>query len=763
MRRLLKKAKGLTSALCGVLVGAMVVANAGVAAAAKSTSEVRSTASARAVEVDVLPNAEELTDLLGSVNGAVGGLLGGLADGLLGLGDDTDSDSALEDVPVVGNVLGGVGDVVGGLLDTVNGVLGGLLTPVGEALGDTGLPVLQTVGSVLEDPIGTVNNLLHDPIGTVTTITGSVGDTLVNLPVVSDLLNALPIDLNAILQLKLGPTELDLGITNSMYDGTANSYGSTYPLGLRLLGADKLIPLETSATRDQAPKHEELLTADLGTLANVGVLTGDVQVDDEMAQAIGSVADVDLATLVTVGAVKTTALSTDTYADAEVQVADVNVAGILKIDALHAKAHASLTDDPYVKVDTVVLDLLGQTIKINVGDTLEIPGLLKLGLMDGSTVKENGRSEAHGGVLDIELLGAVLGGITIQIGGVDATICGDLGAPYNISKKALADTVEPGGEITYNIVYSMNYGAKDVTITDVLPDNTEFVSATHNGQYDAATRTVTWTLGDLKKDDGDVISLKLKVDPQAQPGSIIKNTAVIKADGYDPEESNTEEVQVGSKVHIPFVIGFPDGTFRPNESITRGQMAAIVARLMELQDLSNTGVQFNDISNHWARPYIAAATAKGIFTGNGGAFEPDRPATRAELAVTMVRMYEITPVAFAKLQGDSATFSDVSSSHWAYDEIETAVRLGFLQGYADGTFRPDEPVTRAQVAAMISKALGRGPLIDGKVAVQQHFPDVTPSDWYFPWVEEASFIGHKGVFNGEGEALEVYLPDVKAW
>jgi|GEM_PF-953290 len=749
MRRLLKRGKGLTTALAGLLAAALVFGNASFAAAAGTASdEEYSYSAAKAVEIDILPGAEELGDLLGGVNNALGGLLGGLADGLLG----TDEDEGL------------LGGLLGGLLNTVDGLLGGLLDPLGKSLADTDLPLLQVLGGVLQEPVATVNNLLHDPLGTVVTVTGSLGQTLVELPVVGDLLKALPIDLQAILELRLGPTWVGVGITEAKFDGTDDSYGTTFPLGLQLLGGDKLIPIETRATQKDSPKFEELLTVDLGTLAQAGVITGDIQVDDEKAQAIGSVAAVDVATLVTVGAVQTSTVSTATSADAEVMVADLSLLGLINIEALHAKAHASLDDDPYVQIDTVKLHIGDETLEIKVGDTLEIPGILKLGLLDGYTLKQGDTAEAHGGVLEVELLGALLGGISIRIGAVDAVVTGEGGAPYNISKKATADTVEPGGIITYNITYSMNYAADNVRIKDKLPEYTTFEEATHGGVYDAATNTVTWNLGDLKKKDGDVITVKLRVDQNTPTGTVIKNTAVIEADGHKPIESNTEEVTVGPKTHAPFFKGYPDGEFKPKREITRAEVATIIARLMDLENLANTRVQFNDVSNHWARPYIAATTAKGIWD-DGGRFRPDDAITRAELAEALVRMYQIVPVAFAKLPGNDPTFKDVGPGDAHYNAIETAVRLGFLQGDPDGNFRPNDPVLRGDAAAMICKALGRGPLMDGKIDVVPHFLDVRSEadHWAFHWIEEAGAMGHKGVFDGQVERLEEYLPNLRPW
>ncbi|MBX6395883.1 MAG: S-layer homology domain-containing protein, partial [Alicyclobacillaceae bacterium] len=178
-------------------------------------------------------------------------------------------------------------------------------------------------------------------------------------------------------------------------------------------------------------------------------------------------------------------------------------------------------------------------------------------------------------------------------------------------------------------------------------------------------------------------------------------------------------------------------------------------------------ITFTDVpAHHWAKPFIAAVTAKRLFpVFDNWTFRPDQPATRAEVAAVMVRMQATAPVEFAKFPGGAAaTFADVPPTHWAYNDIETAVRLGFLSGYPDGRFGPDEAVTRAQVVALLCRALGRGPLVDGRIPVVQHYPDVARQDWYFGWVEEATRYGHKGVYvAGRGESLDSYVTDVDVW
>lgn len=334
-------------------------------------------------------------------------------------------------------------------------------------------------------------------------------------------------------------------------------------------------------------------------------------------------------------------------------------------------------------------------------------------------------------------------------------------SPYDLAKTAEQDTVMPGGTITYHLVYKINQALNQVIIKDVLPEHTQLISADGGGQYDAAQNAVVWNLGSQENGKGGVLTFQVKVDPSVAEGTVIRNVAVIAADQKSPQSSQTVEVTVGPKEHIPFIFGFPDGTYRPDEWVTRAQIASMVDHILQLENESNQSVPFTDVpSSHWAKGHIAAVTAHGIFSGYGSSssFRPDQPMTRAELACVMIRMHDVSPVLFAQLPGTPATFRDVSSQHWAYNAIETAAQLGFLSGYPDGHFGPDEPITRAQVVAMLDRALGRGPLINGKITVQQHFPDVLPEDWYFGWVEESATIAHKGVHqDAGGEALDSYL------
>ena len=250
----------------------------------------------------------------------------------------------------------------------------------------------------------------------------------------------------------------------------------------------------------------------------------------------------------------------------------------------------------------------------------------------------------------------------------------------------------------------------------------------------------------------------MKVDPSTAEDTIIHNKAAASALRCRPVESEDEVVVVGGKVHEAFIKGYPDGTFGPQRNVTRGEIAAIIARLLHLESLV-TGTQFySDVpSSHWTFKYVEAVNKADIMKGfPDGTFRPDQPATRADVAVAMLRAREIDPVVFLP----APPFPDISE-HWAIKEIETAYVLGVVEGLPDGTFHPNDPIIRSETVTLMCRALGRGPLFEGSVT--QHFPDCTPVDWYYGWGEE-SFATHKGVRMASGnEKLIEYVPSPPVW
>lgn len=330
----------------------------------------------------------------------------------------------------------------------------------------------------------------------------------------------------------------------------------------------------------------------------------------------------------------------------------------------------------------------------------------------------------------------------------------------SVQKIATADTVMAGENITYNILVanSSSQSIENVKVTDKLPEEVSFDSADNGGTYDSGTGIVTWEPGTLDPEGWVKLSLVVKVDPSTAEGTLIHNKAIASALRCQPVESEDEVVVVGGKEHEAFIKGYPDGTFGPQRNVTRGEIAAIIARLLHLESLV-TGTQFySDVpSSHWTFKYVEAVNKADIMKGlPDGTFHPDQPATRADVAVAMLRAREIDPVVFLP----APPFPDISG-HWAIEEIETAYVLGIVEGLPDGTFHPNDPIIRSETVTLMCRALGRGPLFEGPVT--QHFPDCTPADWFYGWGEE-SFATHKGVRMASGnEKLIEYVPSPPVW
>lgn len=151
------------------------------------------------------------------------------------------------------------------------------------------------------------------------------------------------------------------------------------------------------------------------------------------------------------------------------------------------------------------------------------------------------------------------------------------------------------------------------------------------------------------------------------------------------------------------VSGFPDGTFRPGDPVTRAAFVKMLDLTLNLHS-SGSGTPFTDVSpTAWYAPYVAEAVAAGIVQGSGSsAFDPDGTVTREQMAVFLARGLKLT-------QTRPLTFTDAGSiDAWAVAGVEEAVEAGYLSGFPDGSFQPQGPTTRAQAAKVLALALARG-------------------------------------------------------
>ena len=212
--------------------------------------------------------------------------------------------------------------------------------------------------------------------------------------------------------------------------------------------------------------------------------------------------------------------------------------------------------------------------------------------------------------------------------------------------------------------------------------------------------------------------------------------------------------------HFAYVVGYSDGTVRPNANISRAEVATIFFRLLksDIRDGNLTADNdFSDVSDgQWHNKAISTMAKLGIVKGRrADNFDPDASITRAEFAAICAR-FNTKPVE------NSGSFSDISG-HWAENEIERAAAFGWISGYPDGTFHPDARITRAEAMTMINRVLCRMPqsesdLLDSMVT----WPDNKPSDWHYLAVQEAT---NSHDFDRKGEVGESWtkLTSVPDW
>lgn len=188
--------------------------------------------------------------------------------------------------------------------------------------------------------------------------------------------------------------------------------------------------------------------------------------------------------------------------------------------------------------------------------------------------------------------------------------------------------------------------------------------------------------------------------------------------------------------HFAYVQGYPDGTVKPAGNITRAETAAILFRLMDdasRKTYYSTKSGFRDVaSGSWYNTYVATLNNAGVITdSSNGYFRPNEAITRAELAAMLAKFSETT--------GAANYFNDVSAKYWAANAIAICAKLGWINGYPDGTFRPDKNVTRAELMAMINRATGRAPKsADAFLPGMKTWIDNTADKWYYLDVQEAT-------------------------
>ena len=306
--------------------------------------------------------------------------------------------------------------------------------------------------------------------------------------------------------------------------------------------------------------------------------------------------------------------------------------------------------------------------------------------------------------------------------------------------KTLTVSFDANDDLTQNKAFtgSITFNAEGVytyTLKEIIPegatgyDTSEFhlvvtVEANGNGQLEA---TVSMWFND------ELMPL--------ETGILFSNTIDTGKDDYYPiiipTIINKDTGMLNKTDHFAYVIGYPDGTVHPNGQITRAEVATIFFRLLrdEVRDGAfTTSNTYSDVAyGKWYNNPISTMSALGIITGYpDGTFKPNKPITRAEFAAIAARFDETQ-------SGKSATFSDVIG-HWAAKEIGIAYYNDWIKGYPDGTFKPDQNITRAEAMTLINRVLERKPESPADLLTNMNkwTDNLDTSKWYYLDVQEAT-------------------------
>ena len=217
-------------------------------------------------------------------------------------------------------------------------------------------------------------------------------------------------------------------------------------------------------------------------------------------------------------------------------------------------------------------------------------------------------------------------------------------------------------------------------------------------------------------------------------GHTIKAIFEAKFSAADPGDTGVSK-WLNTEEHSSYLRGYANGAFGPNDKMTRAEAAQMFYNLLLDKDIAVT-VSFSDVpADAWYAGAVNALASIEVITGVGNSrFDPMRPLTRAEFTVMAMR--------FSKLDTDGENiFSDITEDDWFFDYIVGSVKYGWISGYTDGTFRPNEAITRAEVTVIVNRMLGRAAdedYVDDHADSMHPFSDLTDSSWAYYQIMEAT-------------------------
>ena len=329
-----------------------------------------------------------------------------------------------------------------------------------------------------------------------------------------------------------------------------------------------------------------------------------------------------------------------------------------------------------------------------------------------------------------------------------------------VDKSASDHRPEVGDRVKYTLVVA-NTGntTTDITVSDTLwkagmtvyVDGNE-MTLDQNGKLNienviaGAKITITYYYTPTWRDVGRLVNTATVTAGEVTDSDTV---TVIVDDGWTPNIPDDDDEDVEPEVeytpnwlntddHFAYIVGYEDGSVRPTANITRAEVATIFFRLLTDEaraEFWSSENDFTDVaSDAWYNNAVSTLSGMGILGGyEDGSFRPNASITRAEFVAIATRFFDYS----ARYEGG---FTDVSYGDWYADCVQASADMGLVNGYEDGSFRPNASITRAEACAIVNRVLHRIPHEDHLLSesVMNVWPDNPKSAWYYADMQEST-------------------------
>ena len=327
-------------------------------------------------------------------------------------------------------------------------------------------------------------------------------------------------------------------------------------------------------------------------------------------------------------------------------------------------------------------------------------------------------------------------------------------ADYDLRADALAslkaNTVVANGEFTITAMADEHGSISPSGTVTVKRDGSQSFTITPDSGYRIADVKVDGTsVGAVKSYTFENVTadhtITVTFEKKSSPPIVVPPDDDDDDQPEDPDDTGVSDL-LNTKDHDQYLFGYPDGTFGPGLNMTRAEAAQMFYNLLVDQDVTAKPV-FDDVpEDAWYAEPVNVMAKLGIVKGVGDdMFEPNREITRAEFTAMAMR--------FAQGEtGGKNIFSDVDEDDWFYEVVVDSIKYGWIEGYPDGTFRPQNLITREEVTTIVNRMLGRLPdekFIDAHEDDLDLFPDVTKNWAYYDVVEATNDHQYKKTSSGE--------------